>query len=584
MKSRKKHETHDNFSQKAWFCTALERLCNSDGHAPLIKVVSGHDVIVRTRAKVLEMVGHLASTLAGFGVTRKDVVLFDTPLCDESLILWIACLWLGASGEFLPVDMRMRDRHASFEQARQQQDSAVVVVVQTPEQAKKYHELAPESPIIYIDDTGESSADKVLGWPLPPNIVRFELAADAKHDETLPGQAIVGDDLNAAFVYSQGSHDAARRIPISHAHLRDQAENLAAEWALGAEDCLFVHLATMHTTSLMLFATALQSGASIAFCRDFNSPVVESYCRAQATHICLLPSDLANLRASVLAPQNQSIPQQKWRDISLALAKFRARNLSPYLKWSSPVIDKLCLKPIKHAYFPKVRAMISFGNHFDSKAAELLGFLNIPVYNAYTLSEIGFAHLHRFMGSGGFLKSTETRIKSGLLSVRPKRDNGPFIQTNDFVFEDDRCGLCVRRDSTVTLADGEIVDTAPMRDILCRCNIIEDVIIFGESRPFLTALLYLNEEALNQWADEHKSAERTFEKLAQNQQLYAHVHDLVESCNRMRGPRESIQKFAILPKPIRQDPYILTPCHLTRSHEVERRYAAIIESFYKDNF
>ena len=269
--TRKKHETHANFSQKAWFCTSLERLCNSDGDAPLIKVVSGHDVMVRTRAKVLEMVKHLAATLTDFGVTRKDVVLFDTPLCAEALILWTACLWLGASGEFLSVDMRVRDKHAAFELARSQQESAVVVVVKTPEQAKKYHELAPESPVIYIDDKGEAPADKVLGWPLPPQMMRFELAAEAKHDASLPGQAIVGDDLSAAFVYSQGSHETARRISISHAHLRDQAENLAAEWALGSTDCLFIHLPTIHTISLVLFATAMHSGAAIAFC-DSGSP------------------------------------------------------------------------------------------------------------------------------------------------------------------------------------------------------------------------------------------------------------------------------------------------------------------------
>lgn len=585
MKTRKKHETHDSFSQRPWFCTSLERLCGNDGNLPLIKAAGRHGEVVRTRVKTLEMVRHLAATLAGFGVAQKHVVVFDTPLCAETLILWMASLWLGASAEFLPADMKQRDKFAACEKARQNQDVPVVIVVKSPAQAKKYHELMPDSPVIFIDDgEGGESADKLLGWPLPDHIVRFGIAAESCKDaESLP-QAMGCDDLCAAYVYSQGSHEAARRIAISHAHLRDQAENLVAAWNLQPDDCLFVHLASMHTVSLVLFATALLSGAAISFCDDDSCDIVGAYCKLDATFVCLLPADLAALRTAILEPQQESTRFQTLRNISLTLAKFRARNIRPYLKWSSPLIDRLFLVPIKNAYFPKVRAFVSFGNHFDSKVGELLGFLNMPVYNAYTLSEIGFVHLHSFMGNGSFLRSAETRIKSGILSVKPKRGGAPFINTKDFVFEDERCGLCVRSDSTVTLADGEPVDTAPMRDILCRYDIIQDVMIFGESRPFLTALLYLDEDALRRWAIEHKLAEKSFEQIAQNQQLYAHIHELVEACNRMRGTRESIQKFAILPKPIQQDPYILSPCLLTRPLEVERRYSAIIESFYNDNF
>ena len=585
MKTRKKHETHDSFNQRPWFCTSLERLCSNDGSLPLIKVAGRNGVVVRSRAKVLAMVEHLAVTLAGFGVARKHVVVIDSPLCAETLILWMACLWLGACAEFLPSDMKSRDKAAACEKVRQNQDAPVVIVVKTPAQAKKYHENLPDSPLIYIDDEADGeSADKLLGWPLPEHIMRFEIAAEARKDAESQPQSMGCDDLCAACVYSQGSHEPARRIAISHAHLRDQAENLIAAWNLQPDDCLFVHLGSVHTVSLVLFATALLSGASMSFCADGDSDIVDAYCKLDATYVCLLPADLAALRTAILAPPQESRGLPQWRNISLMLAKFRSRNIRPYLKWSSPLIDKLCLMPIKRTYFPKVRAFVSFGNHFDSKVGELFGFLNMPVYNAYTLSEIGFVHLHSFMGNGSFLKSAETRIKSGILSVKPKRGGAPFINTKDFVFEDERCGLCVRSDTTVTLSDGEPVDTAPIRDILRRYDIIQDVMIFGESRPFLTALLYLDEDALKKWAADHKLAAKSFEQIAQSQQLYAHIHELVEACNRMRGTRESIQKFAILPKPIQQDPYILSPCRLTRPLEVERRYGAIIESFYNDNF
>ena len=583
MKSKKKHETHDTMNQRPWFCSSLERLSGLDADAPMFRTMHGDgSIVVRSRAKVLEMVRRLAASLREMGVARGHIVLVDTALCNEALMVWCACMWLGAAAEFLPVDMRQRDRFNALAQARSAQNAPVAVLVQSPKQAKAYHEHDAEAPVIYIDAEADGvAADQILGWPLPENIMRFELAAEPRNID-IPQQIVLDDDETAAFVYSQGTHGEARRAAISHAMLRDQAEDLADCWKIETGDCLFMRLSSVQTVALVVFATALFSGAAMAL--DAGQNVADAYLALGATHVFLIPRDLAKLRADILSPRAPSASGQKWRNISLALAKFRTRNVKPYLKWTSPLIDKLCLVPIKKAYFSTVRVVISFGSNFDSKVGELFGFLNVPVYNAYTSCEVGFVHIHAFMGTGGFLKSVEPRIRSGILSIKPRRGNTPFVSTNDFVFEDDRCGLCVRRDSAVTLADGDVIFTTPMHDILCRNDIIDEILIFGESRPFLTALVYLNRDAAERWANAHRIDAGTFDQIAKNPQVYQHVLGFVESCNKMRAIKESIHKIAILPKPIEDDPYILSPCYLTRPAEAERRYSAIIESFYIDNF
>ena len=122
-----------------------------------------------------------------------------------------------------------------------------------------------------------------------------------------------------------------------------------------------------------------------------------------------------------------------------------------------------------------------------------------------------------------------------------------------------------------------------MREILRREPLIDDIFIFGAGKPYMTGLVYLNEEALIHWAENMKIT-GAFQELAQDAQVYKHIRGIVDRCNLRRAPHESIQKIAILPCPIEREPRILTPCGLTRRVDVERRYAKMLDAFYRENF
>lgn len=560
MKAKKKSEAN---MQKSWMMSALDRLSGQSPDHPL--VVQGKQI--QTRAQMLAAVKSIAGFLQSLGIKRGMRVIFDidTSLSWRVLASWCACQCIGAISFFWPVDMRFRHESEEMNISDEINGMPSLVLISTPKRAAQWKETDLKNHVegrTLIDLTGAcSEMSDVIAW-----------------DEVLNHEAIAPQICpdNATIVYTQGSHQFERSVYLSLLHLRNEAEDLQNLFQLDMHSRLWADLNTPNTVNLILFAACLQSGATLV-CHD-QSHSLDSIRDESVTHAFLLPGTLSKWMHQIKIPEGYSGISRKWRELSLKFSRLRAKQKTIF----AGAIQKACIQPIINTHFPALKAVISYGNHFDADVGNFFSYLDIPIYNAFTMSELGFVHIHAFMGTGGFLKCMDARIKMGILAVKSKRE-GPFIDSEDLVFEDERCGLCSKRAYVITLQNGAQVDVSPMREILRRDPLIDEIFVFGEGKPYLTGLVYLNEQALTNWANGAKQ-KGSFAELAKDAQLYKHIRDIVDRCNMRRAPHESIQKIAILTCPLDRDPRILTPCGLTRRVDVERRYAKILDAFYRENF
>ena len=314
-------------------------------------------------------------------------------------------------------------------------------------------------------------------------------------------------------------------------------DDLLNRFSLDSESRVFIDLTSVHTASLAVFSACLSSGASL-ICRSVESDILGIIQKYHVTHAFLLPQNLVRMQTSIQTPGDLSMPALKWRKFCLKAGRMNARQAVIRHKWTHSIIQSICVEPLKNKIFDELQAMISYGDHFDVKTAEFYSNLGMVIYNAYTTSEFGFVHLHQFSGKGGYLKSVDARIRNGILAVKSRRGCS-YVSMNDLVFEDERCGICTRRNFTVTLSDGTVknVDVSPMREILARNELIDEIFIFGQDKPYLTALIYLNEKALKVWGEQQKLEETLFEELSKNPKVYSHILGLVEQCGGRRWRR-----------------------------------------------
>ena len=560
MKAKQKSESN---MQKSWMMSALERISEQNADHPLI--IQGNEV--QTRAQILEISQKIAGFLVEHGVKRDTRVIFDIDikLSWRVLACWCACQCVGAVAFFWPVDMRYRHEVEEMKASDAMNDTPTMVLLGSVKRVEQWRKADLENHVsgrVLLDLTGAChDMNDVVSW-----------------DKVLQGAIYPPTECpnEATILYTQGSHQFERSVELSLTHLRDEAEELQKRFELDMNSRLLSDLQIVNSVNLSLFAACVHSGA-VWVCHDINAGLSDLK-EAGITHAFLLPSTLSRYIEQIKFPEDHSAFSLRWRRFGLRACRLRAKRKTIFTN----MIQKGIIAPLRETYFPALKAIISYGNHFETEIGEFFSYLDIPVFNAYTLSELGFVHVHAFMGDGGFLKCVDARIKSGILAVKSKRSNH-FIDTEDLVFEDERSGLCSKRSFMIKLENGVEVDVSPMREILRREALIDEIFIFGSGKPYLTGLIYLNEKAFRAFAQENK-LEGEFADLAQDAQVYKYIRGIVDRCNLRRSSNESIQKIAILRCPLERDPRILTPCGLTRRVDVERRYAQILDAFYRENF
>ncbi len=568
MKPKKKH---DSAVQKSWMLSALERLMSNPEN--LLLVETDGEEISRTRfySSVCALMKFFDEQK--FQKNTRIILDIDTRMHWQTFAVWCASQAVSAIACFWSPDMRFRHERNELQEA--DADKPALVVTGTRERANTWLEndktqdkigrtilcITPQNP----DDTHQNSQTENI-LDIDQIIEKYQSDEDVTFART---------DDTAARIYTQGSHDNARPVYLSYQHLLDQAEDLQKRLSFDDKSRIFIDLTSPNTASLTLFASCLLCG-SILICRSIDNPIQPQLEKYHITHAFLLPQNMIRMKNAIQTPEHVSAPGLKWRKLCLNAGHYSTHPSTSPHKWTRHIIDTICIHPLKNKLFSELQMIISYGNHIESKSAEFFSSLGIAIYNAYTTCEFGFVHLHQFMGNGGFLKSIDAKIHNGVLAVKSKRSSS-FISMDDLVFEDESCGLCTRRNFTITLENGTSIDVSPMREILSRNPLIDEIFIFGQNRPYLTALIYLDELPLNSWATSQNLPAGSFEELAQNPKVYCYIRSLVDNCNLRRAPNENIKKIAIIPRRIEDDPRILTPCGLTRRTAVEHRYTPLLK-------
>ncbi len=104
----------------------------------------------------------------------------------------------------------------------------------------------------------------------------------------------------------------------------------------------------------------------------------------------------------------------------------------------------------------------------------------------------------------------------------------------------------------------------------------------GDRRKYLTALLGLDPENLEAWAEEKGIGYSSYEAILGNPALREEVQRIVDEVNRHFARYETIKRFALLPRLLDVEKGELTPTLKIRRRIVEDRFKDLLNSLYDD--
>lgn len=142
--------------------------------------------------------------------------------------------------------------------------------------------------------------------------------------------------------------------------------------------------------------------------------------------------------------------------------------------------------------------------------------------------------------------------------------------------------LTGRKKDLIVTAGGKNVAPSKLEERLNSHPLIAQGIVVGDQRPFVAALIAIDEEAWPRWLLAHgRPAHSPVAALRDDPELVADVQRAVDDANRDVSRAEAIRAFRILPRALSRARGELTPTMKVRRSVVQREYADEIDAIYR---
>ncbi len=444
-----------------------------------------------------------------------------------------------------------------------------------------------------LDDAAAPPADLVSG-------VDDEVA----HARRL---AVRSSDL-ATLVYTSGTTGRPKGVELTH-------RNLLAE--VRAEIAAFPELLRPGNSTLVFLPLAH------AFARVVSLACV--YTRTTLGHLPdaeNLVSDLATFRPTfvVAVPRvfeevHRSARQRAHADgrgalfdaaEDLAIAYSTALSgwgPSAALRVKHAVASRAVYGRLRGALGGRCVAAISGGAPLGEHLAHFFRGVGIPVYEGYGLTETSAAICVNT--AGAFRVGTVGRPVAGA-SVRIADDgevelrgdmvtagywqnpaataealSDGWFRTGDLgaLDADGYLRITGRKKETIVTAGGKNVAPAVLEQAVRKHPLVSQCLVVGDRRPFIAALVTLDEDHLADWAARHgEPADPT--TLSQDPALRAEIQSAVDAANHLVSRAEAIREFVVLPHDFTEATGELTPTRAPRRDTILKTRADAVTAIY----
>jgi long-chain acyl-CoA synthetase len=155
-----------------------------------------------------------------------------------------------------------------------------------------------------------------------------------------------------------------------------------------------------------------------------------------------------------------------------------------------------------------------------------------------------------------------------------------WLYTGDIGLVDDAGNLKItdRKKDIIVTAGGKNVAPQNLENELKTDPLISQVMVHGDKRKFLSALVALNAEAARRWADENGVPAGA--RLHEDPRVIARIQRTLDALNARHASYETLKRFAIVPDDFTQETGELTPTLKVKRKVVTQKYKDLLDAFY----
>ena len=480
-----------------------------------------------------------------------------------------------------------------------------------------------EATAIAVDDEGQLA--KVTGRRDLPRLEHVLTFAGLEELRAL-GRARAGEQPHAVaaaalevseadvftYLYTSGTTGPPKGCVITHGNYFAMTTMIhRLPGLVGPDDVVLLFLPLAHNFGRLIHLCGAYEGFTTAFCPDVRR-LRGALRDVRPTLLPSVPRVYETVEVAVRTQFDAATgARRKLVDWSLSVgsrvsaARSERRTVPRALALQHRLADRLVYSKVKAQLGGRLRFAISGGAALARETAEFFHAADILILEGYGLTECTSAcsvnRPDRFrLGTvGPALPGCELRIaEDGEILIRgenvfagylkdPEATSSVltadgFLRSGD-VGELDAEGflkITDRKKDLIVTAGGKNVSPQNLENELKRSRYVSQVLVIGSERPYVAALITLDEQAVTQWAREHDLG-ATLEELAETAEVRRLIGDFVRSVNRELAPHERVRRFAILKRDFSQEAGEVTPTLKLKRRVCEQHFADEIEALYR---
>jgi long-chain acyl-CoA synthetase len=164
-------------------------------------------------------------------------------------------------------------------------------------------------------------------------------------------------------------------------------------------------------------------------------------------------------------------------------------------------------------------------------------------------------------------------------------DSEGYVHSGDIatVFEEGAFRIVDRKKDILITSGGKNIAPATVENAL-RCSpYISEVIVFGDQRRYVSALIEIDFENVAQWARQHQIPYTGYMSLSQNEKIVQLIGREVAQLNERLARVEQVKKFRILPKELVPEDGDTTPTRKVKRTHAYKLFGDIVEAMYVED-
>jgi long-chain acyl-CoA synthetase len=419
----------------------------------------------------------------------------------------------------------------------------------------------------------------------------------------------IGEEDLFTFIYTSGTTGPPKACMILNRNYSEMVTTIdRIENFFLPTDVMLLYLPLAHNFGRLMQLLGAHLGFTIAFCPDPRR-IGEIMPQLRPTVLPTVPRVLEKVHTTVSANFDEATGAKR-RLIDWALRVGRrsselqqqGRPLPRGLSVQRRLADRLVYSKVKDRLGGRLRAAICGGAPLAKEIAEFFHALDLLVLEGYgqtectTASNVNRPDRFKFGTVGPALPGFEVKtaqdgeilIRSATVfagyyeddeATRAVLSDDGWLHTGD-VGEIDADGFLMvtdRKKDIIVTAGGKNVAPQNIENSLKNVRWISQALVVGDRRPYLIALITLDEDEVSKWA-----AERGVDgDLSQREDVRALIEETVVEVNSELAHFAQVRRFAILPRDFSADENEITPTLKLKRRICEEHFAAEIEELYE---